>query len=495
MRKLNELGFGIKEGLGKKLAFNPYLPGYEYIPDGEPYVFDNRVYLYGSHDESGGTTFCTGDYVCWSAPIEDLGNWRCEGVIYQKTQDPMNIDGSHAMFAPDVAVGPDGRYYLYYGLDYVGKISVAVCDTPAGKYEFYGMVHYENEDGSEKELTEYLLYDPAVLVDDDGKVYLYYGFCPSFPIPWVKDREIKGGMVVELKQDMITIKEPPKTVLPCFSNSLGTDFEGHAFFEASSIRKINGIYYLVYSCQQIHELCYATSLYPDKDFAYGGVIVSNGDIGFQGRKQEEGLNYYGNNHGGLVEIKGQWYIFYHRHTQATQFSRQGCAEPVAIAPNGYIAQAEITSCGLNGGPLLAKGTYSAHIACNLIGPNGTCSLVRVEGLKESDPYIYEEESGSTQEERNQYIANITNKTKIGFKYFKFDHEARKMILSIRGHAEGRIEIHTDGFDDTLAGEKKISMNTCQWTDVEVPVLITEGIHGLYIIYYGDGYIEFNSFTL
>jgi len=68
------------------------------------------------------------------------------------------------------------------------------------------------------------------------------------------------------------------------------------------------------------------------------------------------------NHCGLVEINGQWYIFYHRHTQAIQFSRQGCAEPVTISENGSIAQVEMTSCGLNGGPLPAEGTFSAHIS-------------------------------------------------------------------------------------------------------------------------------------
>jgi beta-xylosidase len=156
------------------------------------------------------------------------------------------------MFAPDIAIGPDGRYYLYYGLDFTGRISVAVCVTPAGKYEFYGTVHYDKEEGSGQALTEHIPYDPAVLVDDDGKVYLYYGFCPHFQIPWVDSSQIKGGMVAELKQDMITIKEPPKVVLPCFANSPGTGFEGHAFFEASSIRKIGGMYYLVYSNQQVH---------------------------------------------------------------------------------------------------------------------------------------------------------------------------------------------------------------------------------------------------
>lgn len=68
----------------KTTAFNPYLPFWEYVPDAEPHVFDGRLYIYGSHDETGGATFCTGDYVCWSAPVGRLGDWRCEGVIYQK---------------------------------------------------------------------------------------------------------------------------------------------------------------------------------------------------------------------------------------------------------------------------------------------------------------------------------------------------------------------------------------------------------------------------
>ena len=124
----------------KKYAMNPYLPSWEYIPDGEPYVFGDRVYVYGSHDFFNGYVFCLGDYVCWSAPVDDLGNWRYEGVIYPKTSDPMNKEGKMCLYAPDVVVGSDGRYYLYYVLDKVPVVSVAVCDTPAGTYEFYGYV-------------------------------------------------------------------------------------------------------------------------------------------------------------------------------------------------------------------------------------------------------------------------------------------------------------------------------------------------------------------
>lgn len=84
------------------------------------------------------------DYVCYSAPIDNIGDWRYEGVIYKKSDDPLNPDNRMCLYAPDVTVEPDGRYYLYYALDKVSLISVAVCHTPAGKYEFYGYVHYSD---------------------------------------------------------------------------------------------------------------------------------------------------------------------------------------------------------------------------------------------------------------------------------------------------------------------------------------------------------------
>ena len=69
----------------KNQVFNPILPGYEYIPDIEPHVFGGRLYLYGSHDRFGGNKFCLNDYVVWSAPVDDVSQWRFDGVIYRKT--------------------------------------------------------------------------------------------------------------------------------------------------------------------------------------------------------------------------------------------------------------------------------------------------------------------------------------------------------------------------------------------------------------------------
>ena len=75
-----------------------------------------------------------------------MGNWKYEGVIYRKEQEPLQQDKSipgipdrmaqglpHLLFAPDVVQGRDGRYYLYYSMDFSNMISVAVCYTPGGQ--------------------------------------------------------------------------------------------------------------------------------------------------------------------------------------------------------------------------------------------------------------------------------------------------------------------------------------------------------------------------
>ena len=88
-------------------AFNPYLPSFEYVPDGEPYVFGERLYVYGSHDKFNGKDFCLGDYVCWSAPVNDLGDWRYEGVIYRRNQDPRNKNSKSVIPKNTLLLGQD----------------------------------------------------------------------------------------------------------------------------------------------------------------------------------------------------------------------------------------------------------------------------------------------------------------------------------------------------------------------------------------------------
>ena len=299
-----------------KQAVNPYLPSYEYVPDGEPHVFNGRVYVYGSHDRFGGNDFCLNDYVCWSARADDLANWRYEGTSYRSVQDPLCAEGSTAMrlFAPDVQRGGDGRYYLFYALEFCGRISVAVSESPVGPFQFYDHVHYPDGTLLGAKEGDAFQYDPGIFVDDNGRVYLVSGFCP---IPGINPKfaamhlVTKGCQLIELADDMCTVREAPQIVLPQQADAEGTEFAEHPFFEAPSLRKANGRYYLIYSSTQNHELCYAVADKPQGVYHYGGTIVSNGDIGLDGRTVP--CNYTGTNHGSIVEINGQWYVFYQPH--------------------------------------------------------------------------------------------------------------------------------------------------------------------------------------
>jgi hypothetical protein len=271
----------------------------------------------------------------------------------------------------------------------------------------------------------------------------------------------------------------------------GTGYEGHGFFEASSMRKIGDKYYFIYSSSVSHELCYATSDYPDKEFIYGGVIVSNGDIGYKGNVKPRAM--MGNNHGSIIEINNKWYIFYHRQTHGTESSRQGCAEEIHVAEDGSIAQVELTSCGLNGGALAGKGTYSAAIACNLMCKENDKKIVYGQSLKDSQPYIFQK-TAEKEEESEQYIANVFDGVVAGFKYFDCK-DVKKICVEAKSYGNGKLLISLDSEDSAPACEISFAKADDGFARYETNVDIPDGIHGLFFSFTGDGKIDFKSFTL
>ena len=469
---------GIRQG-SKKQAVNPYLPSWEYVPDGEPYVFNDRVYVYGSHDLYQGETFCLGDYICYSAPINDLGNWHYEGVIYPKTADAINEKGNMCLYAPDLTVGPDGRYYLYYVLDKVSVVSVAVSDTPAGPFEFYGYVHYEDGTRLGDKKGDEPQFDPGVLTEGD-ETYLFTGFCGQ------GDKSRHGAMLTILDKDMITIKKAPEFIAPGNCYSEGTGFEGHAFFEAPSIRKHEDTYYFIYSSEVMHELCYATSKVITGPYTYGGVIVSNCDLHIDSYKAaDKPTAYGGNNHGSIVQIGDDWYIFYHRHTNGTWFSRQGCAEKIHFEKDGSIKQVEITSCGLNGAPLSDIGEYPSYIACNIFKDNSPLYV-------EADaPRVVQE--GGDGDQNPGYIKAITDGTTIGFKYFDFN-EVTGLRVRTRAYYNGYFEVRTSIDGPVLGKIAGEGSNIWEGHECRFDAKVS-GVNALYIRYVGSGTCSLKSIEL
>ena len=482
------------EWRGSVQAYNPYLPSWEYIPDAEPYVFGDRVYIYGSHDRFGAPIFCMNDYVCWSAPVDDLSNWTYSGVIFRKDQDPMNRRGLRLLFAPDVARGTDGRDYLFYAFDFLGAIGVAVCDMPDGAYQFLGHVHDRNGKLFGRRRGDEFPFDPGVLVDDDGRVYLYSGFATKTPAIASGFHSLKhsGGVVIELESDMVTMKTEPKLLFPIRGHHPPEDFVGHEFFEASSMRKIDGRYVFVYSSANNHELCWAVSDRPDGGFRFGGILVDLGDLYLNGNTDEaHAVNYLGNTHGGMVQLGGRWYIFYHRQTNRHSYSRQACAEPLQRTADGGFLQAEVTSCGLNGGPLKGKGRYPARIACNLWSAEGTARYDRP-FPKKKHPY-FTQNGSDDDHSAEQYIANMQSGSVAGFKYFAFE-QAMALSITVGGNGMGTMQVATEPTFARLCAEIPLRADGTRTTSC-APMRVDNGVHALFFRFEGRGSIDFHAFEL
>ena len=362
-------------------AQNPYMPLWEFIPDGEPYVFEDpdqpgryRVYVYGSHDMLE-QYYCGRDQVVWSAPTDNLADWRCDGVIFESVRDAqgrlLSPDGEgDVLYAPDVAEvkHPDGSksYYLYPNNQAGGRRNmVARSDRPDGPFE---VCNWDPKDPTRT--LGPLDFDPAVLVDDDGRVYGYWGFGN----PHVAELDpatmatVKPG--TKVTEHMVPAREEDKTF---------------RFFEASSIRKIKDKYVFVYSREtnagecglpkSNYTLAYAYSQHPTGPWTYGGTLIDGRGL----ERRPDGTCVFtavpnGNTHGSLCQINGRWWVFYHRQAGTTEYSRQAMVAPVDVevmeGPDGYvrISQAEFTCEGFATEGLDPFRRWPAGIACYFTGP-------------------------------------------------------------------------------------------------------------------------------
>ena len=417
---------------------NPYLPLWEHIPDGEPYVFEDpdnpgqyRVYIYGSHDSmiSG---YCGRELVVWSADVNDLNHWRYDGEIFKVSKNAngeqlSRLGVADVLYAPDVALvtAPDGTktYYLYPNNQSGGRNGM-VCKSsrPDGPFEVcnWSKNNPNTTDGV-------LAFDPAVFVDDDGRVYGYWGFEHSY------------GAELD-PATMATVKPGTEIVENMVSGRYDDGI--FSFFEASSIRKIKDKYVFIYSRftkdgefglpVSNYTLAYAYSDNPLGPWTYGGTIIDA-----RGREIDEQGNVIasatidGNTHGGICQINGQWYVFYHRQTGTDEYARQAMVAPITVkvtpGPGGKveISEGEYNSEGFSLGGLDPLERHSAGLACWYTGPtpaihdwpNNTFSGSFVASAYGTDskfdkPYDLENNTNP--------VVNNTDGSIVGYKYFNFD---------------------------------------------------------------------------
>ncbi len=445
---------------------NPYLPLWEHIPDGEPYVFEDpdqpgkyRVYIYGSHDNMI-TGYCGRDQVVWSASVDDLNHWRYDGVIFSVDK---NADGqfftpdslADVLYAPDVTLVTDSdgtkTYYLYPNNQAGGRNGmVAKSSRPNGPFE---VCNWSKENANETDGV--LRFDPAVFVDDDGRVYGYWGFERSY--------------AAELDPStMATVKPGTKIVEDMVS---GRNQAGEfSFFEASSIRKIKDKYVFIYSRftkdgefglpTSNYTLAYAYSDNPLGPFTYGGTIIDG-----RGREKDEAGKVIasatpdGNTHGSICEINGQWYVFYHRQTGTNEFARQAMVAPITVEVEEgaggkvTISEGEYNSNGFSLDGLDPFEPHSAGIACWYTGPKPAIHEWpdnKFFGSYIAAGYGTDDKFDAPYDLRNNtnLVVNNTDGSIVGYKYFNFDAERVKKSLQLRLRLipeglEGTIEIMAD----------------------------------------------------
>lgn len=422
---------------------NPILPVQHFVPDVEARVWsDGRITLYGSYDITGGTSYCSYEYRVFSSP--DLIHWQDHGESFSSTGPNSGVPWTDSpLYAPD-CIYHNGRYYLYFCLANGGE-GVAVSDNPAGPFTQASPVAGADGDGI----------DPAALVDDDGQVYYFWG-----------QFSLRGA---RLRPDLRGIE--PDTL----HKGILTEAE-HGFHEGACIRKRNGLYYLVYtdiSRGRATCLAYATSAAPLGPYVKRGILIDNTGCDPQ----------TWNNHGSIAEFNGQWYVFYHRSSQAGNFNRRVCVEPITFHADGSIDEVEMTTQGA-AGPLDATQSLDAWRACLLSGTVRTEAV----GPTGADPSV------------SEHLTQIHAGDWAAFKYLDFGAGVRS--FSVRAASPtygGQIELRLDAPDGALLGACEITRTGGwqMWDTFTCPVQAASGVHALYLVFRGREGRLFNlsSFAL
>ncbi len=441
-------------------AGNPYLPLWEHLPDGEPRVFEDpdnpgkyRVYIIGSHDVRV-NSYCGPDIRAWSAPVEDLSNWRDEGSIFTYP-----ISGQwDVMYAPDLVEvkGKDGKkvYYLYPHSRGRGREAMVTKGSrPDGPFTPLNMT----DDGTRTIPGSTMGFDPAVYIeyitdpkDSDYEIgFRAYGY-------WGFQRSTAGQLD---QSTMYSLRPGTKAIDPFIPASTrygvvrdpegtkyasvypGEDLGRFNFFEAASIRKIGNKYIWVYSGYSGPDyglgstnsaLRYAYGDSPLGPWKAGGVLVdSRGPVlNEDGTALQTGYSGH-NTHGSVQLINDQYYVFYHRAPRGFGYARQPMVAPVKVEWDEKPVS--------EGGKVTIRG-YDPYSEDNIwtakdsqgneyTGAEVTSEGFHIYGL---DPYqyysagyaCYLSNQKSQQDswdiwDNNMPITNVENGNIIGYKYFGF----------------------------------------------------------------------------
>ena len=541
------------EALTQDYAINPYLPNYEFMPDNELHVMwskedsEWRVYAVGSHDTklSG---WCGPDITCWSAPVYDLSDWRFEAILRD----------TGLFFACDFCYDLQTDRCVLYAFPFFGNpemngthlwtnghsVPDTYFDIPLVEAGIEGIDNKNN-------------FDPAIYIAEDGTILTTFDSPTAFGAPATPENT-KHAVLTKVNAERTAIEwQVDVKMAEGERNTYGFNPK---HYEGSTIDHltVNGHSYWViqYSYQSNMSgtepeknvngeerwwpLAYIYSD-PDmtvdelKDFTgwhWGGIIGDNSgffrkDVGSdEVTEHDDPITCWGNNHGGLVEINGQWYLSNHRHT-STGAGRQGFLEKVSISANRrggdlVIKPAEYTSS--IGSSIDAFHTWPTYIACHLwptvFSETGEQTMYIDTPLRGAPENYWDMilDNPAYAEHRSP-VVGIQDKAEIGFKYLNFGEEAIRTDLAIlvsqaEGAVDGKVTVYLDAPNAeegkkigeipvtaeaiAKAGVKATGSDGTAWS--ELKAMMDEEVSGIHAVYFvfssekeGD-ICKFDAFT-
>jgi len=419
-------------GVNSITAQNPIVRD-QFTADPTARVFNGKVYVFPSHDiktPEGKNLrkdwFCMADYHVFSS--ENLTDWTDHGMIVSQNNVPWVDSTTYSMWAPD-CVERNGKYYFYFPANKNAAgpngrkgfgIGVAVADKPEGPY----IPQAEPIKGVNG-------IDPNVLIDKDGQAYLYWS--------------MGGIFVAKLKENMLEIDSEPIVIPNLPDKGLK---EGPFVFER------NGFYYLTFPHVEtkIERLEYAIGDNPMGPFKMTGVVMD-----------ESPMNCWTNHHS-FINLKGQWYLFYHQNALSPNFdkNRSICADSMFFNPDGTIQK----------------------VVPTLRGVGLTLASQKIE----IDRFSQKSDSGSSIEfidSTNTFSGwkTILDNQNAWIQYNAVDFGNKKLknleIKAMSG-AGSIVQIRLDKVDGTILSEVEIPKGT-EWKVIEAKVKdYQSGIHNLVV---------------
>ncbi|MBR1892453.1 MAG: family 43 glycosylhydrolase, partial [Lachnospiraceae bacterium] len=434
----------------------------------DPYalVYNDRVYVYMTaddyeYDANGNLKSNSFNYIKTLRVISssDMVNWTDHGEIKVAGEDGAAKWASHS-WAPAIAhknINGKDKFFVYFANDASG-IGVLEGDTPIGPWKDpIGKALITRQTPGCAGVT--WCFDPAVLVDDDGSAYIYFGGGVPNDGRGGEQNNPHTARVAKLGDDMISI------------DGEAVEIDAPAMFEDSGIFKYDGKYYYSYCSNFINphkdgypgygNIAYMTSDSPMGPFKYTGEIFDN---------PQKWFNVGGNNHHATFVFRGKSYFIYHAQTVAKELGkangyRSTHIDPIELDEDGNI--------------LPVKGTYEGISQLESMNPYKTIEAETIawnKGIKVSNI-----------DDVNREITSLDDGDWTSVAGVDFGEEgADKFTAKVKSDKGGKIEVRLDSPEGSLIGTLEVPAGTDEYKELSTEVTPVSGERNVFFVFRGEG---------